>query len=165
MAAAGTMFGSGSVIVIDDRTCMAQLAARVAEFYRHESCGKCTPCREGTKWTVDLLTRLVGGGGRPGDVDLIYDVCSKIIGNCLCPLGDAMAMPVMSYIEQYRSDFDRYLDPGFQPPAEPATVAIIAQRMVKAAGITKPGVTWVGQLDRDSFTPLAMAGGEAEDDA
>jgi NADH-quinone oxidoreductase subunit F len=161
MAAAGTMFGSGSVIVIDERTCMAQLAMRVAEFYRHESCGKCTPCREGTKWTVDLLTRLVGGGGRPGDVDLIHDVCSKILGNCLCPLGDAMAMPVMSYIEQFRSDFDRYLDPAFTPPTD-TPVAEIAQRAVEAAGVTKPGVSWVGQLDRSSFTPLALAGGEQE---
>jgi NADH-quinone oxidoreductase subunit F len=161
MAAAGTMFGSGSVIVIDERTCMAQLALRVAEFYRHESCGKCTPCREGTKWTVDLLTRLVGGGGRPGDVDMIYDVCSKILGNCLCPLGDAMAMPVKSYIEQFRGDFDRYLEPGFEPPTENESVATIAKRMVEAAGVTKPGVSWVGQLDRSSFTPLALAGDES----
>jgi NADH-quinone oxidoreductase subunit F len=164
MAALGTMFGSGSVIVVDDRTCMAQLALRVAEFYRHESCGKCTPCREGTKWTVDLLTRIVGGSGRPGDVDLLYDVCSKIMGNCLCPLGDAMAMPIMSYIEQFREDFDRCLEPGYEP-AEDSPVADIAARTVKAAGITKPGITWAGTLTRDSFTPLAMAGTDAEADA
>ncbi|MCW2928162.1 MAG: nuoF, partial [Thermoleophilia bacterium] len=154
MAAAGTMFGSGSVIVIDDRTCMAQLALRVAEFYRHESCGKCTPCREGTKWTVDLITRIVGGAGRPGDVDLLYDVCRKILGNCLCPLGDAMAMPVMSYIEHFRSDFDRYLEPGFEPPTD-TPVAEIAERAVQAAGVSKPGVVWAGNLSRSSFTPLA----------
>jgi NADH-quinone oxidoreductase subunit F len=150
--------------VIDERTCMAQLALRVAEFYRHESCGKCTPCREGTKWVVDQLTRLVGGGGKPGDVDQIYDVNRKILGNCLCPLGDAMAMPVMSYIEQFRGDFDRYLEPGFVAPDD-GPVADIAKRAVEAAGVTKPGVTWVGQLDRSSFTPLAMAGAKAEEQA
>ena len=157
MVAEGTMFGSGSVIVIDERTCMAQLALRVAEFYRHESCGKCTPCREGTKWVVDQLTRLVGGSGRPGDVDTLYDVNRKILGNCLCPLGDAMAMPIMSYIEHFRSDFDRYLEPGFEAPHD-GPVADIAERTVKAAGVTKPGVSWVGTLSRDSFTPLESAG-------
>ena len=155
MAAAGTMFGSGSVIVIDERTCMAQLALRVAEFYRHESCGKCTPCREGTKWTVDVITRIVGGGGKPGDVDLLYSICSRILGNCLCPLGDAMAMPIMSYIEQFREDFDRYLEPGFEAPSD-GPVADIARRAVEAAGVTKPGVSWVGTLSRDSFTPLEV---------
>lgn len=164
MAAAGTMFGSGSVIVIDERTCMAQLAARVASFYTHESCGKCTPCREGTKWTLDLLTRLVAGGGEAGDVDKIHNVCSRILGNCLCPLGDAMAMPVMSYIEKFREDFDRYLEPGFELPTA-GPVAEIADRIVKDAGITKPGVNWVGQLDRSSFTPLSMALNDTEDSA
>ncbi|MCW2920878.1 MAG: nuoF [Thermoleophilia bacterium] len=157
MAAAGTMFGSGSVIVIDERTCMAQLALRVAEFYRHESCGKCTPCREGTKWVVDQLTRLVGGSGKPGDVDTLYDVNRKILGNCLCPLGDAMAMPIMSYIEHFRSDFDRYLEPGFEAPSD-GPVAEIAERTVKAAGVSKPGVAWMGTLSRASFTPLESAG-------
>jgi NADH-quinone oxidoreductase subunit F len=163
MAAAGTMFGSGSVVIVDDRTCMAQLALRVAEFYRHESCGKCTPCREGTKWVVDILTRIAGATPGGGDVDLVYDVCGKILGNCLCPLGDAMAMPVMSYIEKFRSDFDRYLEPGFVPPAD-GPVADIAARTVKASGITKPGVTWAGTLSRSSFTPLA-SGSLGGDDA
>ena len=156
MVAAGTMFGSGSVIVVDDRTCMAQLGLRVAQFYQHESCGKCTPCREGTTWTVDVLTRIVGGSGRPGDVDLLYSICSRIMGNCLCPLGEAMAMPIMSYVEHFREDFDRYLEPGFEPPTD-SPVADIAQRTVDAAGIKKPGVTWAGTLSRSSFTPLAMA--------
>jgi NADH-quinone oxidoreductase subunit F len=155
MAAAGTMFGSGSVIVIDERTCMAQLALRVAEFYRHESCGKCTPCREGTKWTVDVITRIVAGGGQPGDVDLLYSISERILGNCLCPLGDAMAMPIMSYIEQFREDFDRYLEPGFEAPTD-GPVAEIAQRAVEAAGVSKPGVTWAGKLDRSSFQPLVL---------
>jgi NADH-quinone oxidoreductase subunit F len=136
---------------------MAQLGLRVAEFYRHESCGKCTPCREGTKWTVDVITRIVGGQGQPGDVDLLYSICSRIMGNCLCPLGEAMAMPIMSYIEKFRSDFDRYLEPGFVPPSD-GPVADIAQRAVEKAGVSKPGVTWAGSLSRGSFTPLATVG-------
>jgi NADH-quinone oxidoreductase subunit F len=164
MAGAGTMFGSGSVIVIDERTCMAQLALRVAQFYRHESCGKCTPCREGTKWTVDMLTRIVGGEADPGDIDKVYNVCDRILGNCLCPLGDAMAMPVMSYIEKFRSDFDRYMVPGFVPPDD-GPVADIAERTIKASGVTKPGVSWVGQLDRASFTPLVMSDAGAKGDS
>jgi NADH-quinone oxidoreductase subunit F len=147
MAAEGTMFGSGSVVVIDERTCMAQLALRVAEFYRHESCGKCTPCREGTKWTVDLLTRIVSGAGKPGDVDLVYDVASRIMGRCLCPLGDAMAMPVKSYIERFREDFDRYLEPGFEPPAE-SPLASIAEYAVEHHEHLKPTVAWSGTLSR-----------------
>lgn len=154
MAAAGTMAGSGAITVVDDRTCMAQLALRVAEFYRHESCGKCTPCREGTKWTVDVITRIVALDGQPGDVDLLYSICSRILGNCLCPLGDAMAMPIMSYIEKYRSDFDRYLEPGFEPPMD-GPVSEVAKRTIQASGVTKPGVVWAGSLSRDSFTPLA----------
>lgn len=162
MTAAGTMFGSGSIVLVDSRTCMAQLALRVAEFYKHESCGKCTPCREGTKWTVDLLARLVAGGGSPGDVDLIYDVAGRILGRCLCPLGDAMAMPVRSYIEQFRSDFDRYLEPGFTPPDD-SPLATIARHAVEHHEHAKPGVTWAGTLSRGAVATAATtrAGGAA----
>jgi NADH-quinone oxidoreductase subunit F len=156
MVAAGTMFGSGSIIVIDENTCMAQLALRVAEFYRHESCGKCTPCREGTKWAVDILTRIVGCTGRPGDIDLVYSVGERIIGTCLCPLGDSMAMAVNSYIDAFRSDFDRYLEPGFVPPVS-SSLSDIAARTVAAASVATPGVTWMGNLSRSSFTPLPAA--------
>jgi len=156
MVAAGTMFGSGSVIVIDEDTCMAQLALRVAEFYRHESCGKCTPCREGTKWAVDILTRIVGGAAAAGDIDLLYTMGQRIIGNCLCPLGDSMAMAVNSYIDAFRSDFDRYLNPDFIPP-QSSSLSDIAARTVAAAGVNKPGVTWADEgLSRGSFTPLAL---------
>ena len=147
MVDAGTMFGSGSVIVVDDRTCMAQLALRVAEFYKHESCGKCTPCREGTKWVVDLLARIVGGTGKPGDVDLLYEINGRIMGKCLCPLGDAMAMPVRSYIEKYRGDFDRYLEPGFVPPDD-SPMKIVAKLAVEHYEHAKPGVNWMGSLTR-----------------
>ncbi|MGZ4430861.1 MAG: NADH-quinone oxidoreductase subunit NuoF, partial [Gaiellales bacterium] len=95
IAAAGSMGGSGAIIVIDDRTCMVQLALRVSEFYKHESCGKCTPCREGTRWGVDIIRRIEMGEARQGELDLLLNVCDRILGNCLCPLGDAMAMPVV----------------------------------------------------------------------
>jgi NADH-quinone oxidoreductase subunit F len=115
IAAAGSMAGSGAVVVIDDRTCMVQLALRVAQFYRHESCGKCTPCREGTKWGVDIIARIEDGTASQGDLDLLLNVCDRILGKCLCPLGDAMAMPVASYVTHFRDEFQRHIDEGGCP--------------------------------------------------
>jgi NADH-quinone oxidoreductase subunit F len=115
IAAAGSMAGSGAVVVIDDRTCMVQLALRVAEFYRHESCGKCTPCREGTKWGTDIIRRIEMGEARQGELDLLLNVCDRILGKCLCPLGDAMAMPVASYVTHFREEFQRHIDEGGCP--------------------------------------------------
>jgi NADH-quinone oxidoreductase subunit F len=115
MAAAGTMLGSGAVIVMDDRCCMVQLGLRVAQFYQHESCGKCTPCREGTRWMVDLLRRIEVGEASQGELDLLLDVCDRILGNCLCPLGDAAAMPVASYVAKFRDEFQQHLDGGECP--------------------------------------------------
>jgi NADH-quinone oxidoreductase subunit F len=97
MAEAGSMLGSGAIIVMDDRCCMVQLGLRVAQFYMHESCGKCTPCREGTRWMVQILESIEAGTASEGDLDLLLDVCDRILGKCLCPLGDAAAMPVASY--------------------------------------------------------------------
>jgi NADH-quinone oxidoreductase subunit F len=118
IAAAGSMAGSGAVVVIDDRTCMVQLALRVAEFYRHESCGKCTPCREGTRWGVDIIRRIEMGEARQGELDLLLNVCDRILGKCLCPLGDAMAMPVASYVTRFRDEFQRHIDEGRCPFTE-----------------------------------------------
>src|SRR3954453_938016 len=101
---AGTMFGSGPVIVIDDRACMVQLGLRVAQFYQHESCGKCTPCREGTRWMVQILHAIENGEATQGQLDLLLDVCDRILGKCLCPLGDAAAMPVASYVDKFRGE-------------------------------------------------------------
>jgi NADH-quinone oxidoreductase subunit F len=115
MANAGTMLGSGAVIVIDDRSCMVQLGLRVAQFYMHESCGKCTPCREGTRWMVQLLEKIEDGRAEQHDLDLLLDVCDRILGKCLCPLGDAAAMPVASYVDKFRDEFQRHLDDGACP--------------------------------------------------
>jgi NADH-quinone oxidoreductase subunit F len=115
IAAAGSMAGSGAVVIIDDRTCMVQLALRVAEFYRHESCGKCTPCREGTRWGVEIIRRIELGEARQGELDLLLNVCDRILGKCLCPLGDAMAMPVASYVTHFREEFQGHIDEGGCP--------------------------------------------------
>jgi NADH-quinone oxidoreductase subunit F len=115
MAQAGTMLGSGAVIVIDERACMVQLGLRVAQFYMHESCGKCTPCREGTRWMVQLLRKIDEGEASQGELDLLLNVCDRILGNCLCPLGDAAAMPVASYVAKFRDEYQRHIDEGGCP--------------------------------------------------
>jgi NADH-quinone oxidoreductase subunit F len=115
MAEAGTMLGSGGVIVIDDRCCMVQLGLRVAQFYMHESCGKCTPCREGTRWMVQLLRRIEEGEAAQGELDVLLNACDRILGNCLCPLGDAAAMPVASYVAKFREEYQRHIDEGGCP--------------------------------------------------
>jgi len=115
MAALKTFLGSGAVIVIDDRTCMVQLGLRVAQFYMHESCGKCTPCREGTRWMVQILEKLEEGRAEQEELDLLLSVCDRILGKCLCPLGDAAAMPVASYVDKFREDFQRHIDEGACP--------------------------------------------------
>jgi NADH-quinone oxidoreductase subunit F len=110
MAKAGSMLGSGAIIVIDDSQSVVDVALWTAEFYRHESCGKCSPCREGTNWTVKMLERIRSGEATPMDLDIMASVCTNIIGNCLCVLGDAMAMPVGSMVEKFRGEFEDYIE-------------------------------------------------------
>jgi NADH-quinone oxidoreductase subunit F len=106
MAEAGSMLGSGSVIVADDTVSIPHMALRTARFYHHESCGKCTPCREGTNWTVKMLERVVRGEATPMDLDIISSVQENIMGHCLCVLGDSMAMPVAAMVRKFRSEFE-----------------------------------------------------------
>jgi NADH-quinone oxidoreductase subunit F len=106
LADAGSMLGSGAVIVADESVSIPQMALRTARFYQHESCGKCTPCREGTNWTVKMLERVVAGQATPMDLDIIASVQENIIGHCLCVLGDAMAMPVASMVKRWRGEFE-----------------------------------------------------------
>ncbi len=110
MAEAGSMLGSGAIIVVDDSVPIVSVALRLAEFYRHESCGKCVPCREGTNWTVKMLERVDRGEATPMDLDVMADVQHNIIGNCLCVLGDSMAMPVGSMIAKFRSEFETHIE-------------------------------------------------------
>ena len=109
VAAAGSMLGSAGVIVMHERTCMVRALQRLAKFYKEESCGQCSPCREGTGWMLKILDRILRGEGRPQDVDVLYDVADGIMGNTICPLGDAAAMPVMSFVKKFRSEFEYFV--------------------------------------------------------
>ncbi len=106
---AGSMLGSGAVIVIDERTCMVWVAERLIHFYRHESCGKCTPCRDGTGWLEQLISRIERGEGKPGDIEKIESLCGNIMGRTVCPLGDAAVMPIQSSIKLFRDEWEYHI--------------------------------------------------------
>jgi NADH-quinone oxidoreductase subunit F len=105
----GSMGGSAGMIVLDDTVCIVQSTYVLSEFYHDESCGQCTPCREGTGWMEKILHRIEHGEGRPGDVDLILHMGTNILGRTICPLGDAAVMPVESAIRKFREEFDYHL--------------------------------------------------------
>jgi NADH-quinone oxidoreductase subunit F len=111
----GLFIGSGVICAIDDRTCIVQFALRVAQFYMHESCGKCTPCRVGTRWLVQFMRAAEEGTLAEADLDTVLDVCDRIIGKCLCVLGDSAAMPVASCVTKFRDEFRRHLREGGCP--------------------------------------------------
>jgi NADH-quinone oxidoreductase subunit F len=113
--AAGSFFGSAAVIVVDDRCCMVQLALRAEKFYMHESCGKCTPCREGTRWLVQLLTRIEQGDAVQSDLELLESICDRMLGRSLCALGDFAVYPVASYLRKFRAEFQAHVDQGGCP--------------------------------------------------
>tara|TARA_B110000008_G_scaffold41441_1_gene38585 strand:- start:11 stop:1312 length:1302 start_codon:yes stop_codon:yes gene_type:complete len=112
IANAGSMLGAGSVIVMDDSTCMVKTLTRLAHFYYDESCGQCTPCREGTGWLYRMLQRILDGNGKNEDLDLLLSVGEKIAGNTICALGDAAATPVESFIRHFRDEFEYYIKHG-----------------------------------------------------
>jgi NADH-quinone oxidoreductase subunit F len=107
--ATGTMLGSGGFIVYDETTSIVKNLYTFARFYHHESCGQCSPCREGTGWMEKILHRIVEGHGKPSDIDLLWDIQRKIEGNTICPLGDAAAWPVASAIRHFRAEFEEYI--------------------------------------------------------
>ncbi len=119
----GLFIGSGVVTAIDDRTCIVQFALRVAQFYMHESCGKCTPCRVGTRWLVQFMRSVEEGAATESDFDTVLDVCDRIIGKCLCVLGDSAAMPVASCVTKFRDEFRAHLDHGGCPFGEDSSLA------------------------------------------
>jgi NADH-quinone oxidoreductase subunit F len=106
LAKAGSALGAGSVIVMDDSTCMVQVLERISYFYFVESCGQCTPCREGTGWLYRMLKRLRSGQGNPGDLDRLKSVADRIEGRTICALGDAAAWPVQSFLKHFRHEFE-----------------------------------------------------------
>lgn len=109
---AGSMLGSGAVIVMDETTDMVKVLQRLSRFYFSESCGQCTPCREGTGWLYRMLTRIVEGQGKPEDLDTLDNVAHNIMGRTICALGDAAAMPVRSFLEHFRPEFEYYIEHG-----------------------------------------------------
>jgi NADH-quinone oxidoreductase subunit F len=110
LKAAGTMAGSGGVIVMDESTCMVRALSRISKFYAEESCGQCTPCREGTPWMEGLIEKIEHGHGVPGDVDKLLQMANNIGGNTICALGDAAAMPVQSFVKKFRAEFERHIE-------------------------------------------------------
>jgi NADH-quinone oxidoreductase subunit F len=108
--AKGSMLGSGAVIVMDETTCMVKSAYIVNRFFSHESCGKCTPCREGTIWITKILKRIEYGAGRPDDLELIESICDKIFGRTFCALGDGAVMALRGFIKNFREEFKYHIE-------------------------------------------------------
>ncbi len=112
IAAAGSLLGSGAVVVMDETTDMVKVLQRISRFYYAESCGQCTPCREGTGWIYRMITRIIEGDGRLEDLDKLVDVAGKIEGRTICALGDAAAWPVQSFIKHFSHEFEHYIEHG-----------------------------------------------------
>jgi NADH-quinone oxidoreductase subunit F len=108
LAAIGSMLGSAGIMAMDEDTCLLDMLTVTTRFYHHESCGQCTPCREGTGWMDKVLTRMMNGGGRLEDVSNMPDIANGIMGNTICPLGDAAAMPVLGYFKKFREEFEAH---------------------------------------------------------
>ena len=106
---AGSMLGSGAVIVMDETTCMVKACWRIAKFYRHESCGQCTPCREGTGWMFSILDRMVQGKAVVADLDRLLNVANSIEGRTICAFGEAAAWPMQGFLRHFRDEFERFI--------------------------------------------------------
>jgi NADH-quinone oxidoreductase subunit F len=106
----GTMLGSGGIIVMDESTCMVSVLERISRFYYAESCGQCTPCREGTGWLYKTLVKIKSGRGTQSDLDLLNRIANQIEGHCICALGDAASMPVISFLKNFWNEFEYYVD-------------------------------------------------------
>ena len=110
LAEAGTMLGSAGVIVMDETVCMVKAALNMMRFYQHESCGQCTPCRQGTYWLLRILHRIEHGEGTMEDLDKMIDICDNIDGNTICPLGDAATPSVRSTLKHFRSEYEYHVE-------------------------------------------------------
>ena len=109
IAKAGSMLGSGGIIVMDETTCMVRALSRIAQFYFIESCGQCTPCREGTGWMDKIIKRILAGHGSNLDIANLDEIAANIGGRTICAFGDAAAMPVRSFIKHFRAEFEAYI--------------------------------------------------------
>ncbi len=112
LVAAGSMLGSGAVMVMDETVNMVAATYTLIRFFAHESCGKCTPCREGTSWLYQIYKRLMHGEGRPDDIDLLLYICETVKGKCFCPLGEGAIQPVLSSIKHFRGDYEQWIKEG-----------------------------------------------------
>jgi NADH-quinone oxidoreductase subunit F len=110
VAAAKSMLGSAAIIVMDETTDIPKAVTNIAKFFAHESCGQCTPCREGSGWLARVCRRVARGEGEPGDIELMANVANGIGGNTICALGDAAALPVKSFIKHFRDEFQHHID-------------------------------------------------------
>jgi NADH-quinone oxidoreductase subunit F len=117
ISGAGSMLGAGSVIVMDETTDMVETLERLSYFYHEESCGQCTPCREGTGWLYRVIHRINSGAGKIEDLDLLADMANNIQGRTICALGDAAAMPVASFITQFKSEFEAKINTNHKATA------------------------------------------------
>ncbi len=115
IAAAGSMVGSGAIMVLDEDTSVVKMLEVALRFYAHESCGQCPPCREGTYWMYEIVKRIRGGGGHPDDIDLLLSICPNMSGRTVCVLADSAAIPTSSYIKKFRHEFEAYIDKANPP--------------------------------------------------
>ena len=109
LAEAGSMLGTGAIVVMEEGTCMVEVARRLMDFFAHESCGQCTPCRVGTHRLKELLNGIVAGKGKPGDLALMEEICAGIVGHTLCPMGDAAVNPVLSSLKHFRDEYEQHI--------------------------------------------------------
>ena len=112
IAALGSGLGSGGVIVMDETTCMVEALANILHFYEDESCGQCTPCREGTGWVSTLVSRILKGEGSVGDVEKLVSIASNVEGRTICAFGEAFSWPILSFIEHFKHEFDYFITHG-----------------------------------------------------
>jgi NADH-quinone oxidoreductase subunit F len=122
LAAKGSMLGSSGMIVMEEGTCMVWALAILTRFYADESCGQCTPCREGTSWVNDILWRIERGGAQRNEIDLLHSLCNNMIGRTICVLADAQVMPVRSFLQRFGAEFDAHFAHGGCPQSEPVQV-------------------------------------------
>ena len=154
--AAGSFLGSAAIIAVDDRACMVQLALRVEKFYMHESCGKCTPCREGTRWMVSLLEKIESGRAEHSDLELLRNVCDRVLGKSLCALGDFAVYPVASYIDKYREEFEAHIEQGGCPFGGESSIEGIVAPIDQHTH--SPGARCPSMLHRQPFIPNSAQG-------
>jgi NADH-quinone oxidoreductase subunit F len=146
---AGTMLGSGAIVFMDEDTCMVRNALVTAHFFEHESCGKCTPCREGTWWKVKVLERIEHGEGRQEDMDLLLDICDGMDGRSFCPLGDASAWAIRSNVKLFREEFERHVALG-RCPADDEEDMLVGAHVGRGAGKVGVGLGEAGVTPQPS---------------